>query len=122
MKIYELLVLVDPAFAQKNEGAGPKLVQSLIEKCGGEVIRIEKYADQKLAYEIRNNKRGVYVLVAFRMDPQRVIELDREFRLDEHVLRNIVLDRTGLTVDKFFKRYEETEESRAEVAEARSGL
>ena len=122
MKIYETLVLVDSAFAQKNENAGPKLVQSLIEKSGGEVIRIEKYAEQRLAYEIRNNKRGMYVLAAFRMDPLKVMGLDREFRLDEHVLRNIVLDRTGLTVDKFFKRYEETEASRAEVAEARSGL
>ena len=119
MKIYETLVLLDSGFAGKDD-TGVNHVRSLLEKHGGEIIRIERYSEQKLAYEIKKQKRGVYVIVAFRMDPQAVNALGREFQLDEHVLRDIVLDRAGVTVDKFFRRYEMTDDARAEVSAARS--
>lgn len=120
LKIYEALVLLNPDFAGKDEAASSKHVQGIIEKSGGEVIRVERYADQKLAYEIKGFKRGVYVLVAFRMKPADVTTLARNLRYDDHVLRDLVLDRTGLTVDKFFRHYERTAETEAEIAAARA--
>ncbi|NUQ34222.1 MAG: 30S ribosomal protein S6 [Planctomycetaceae bacterium] len=112
MKIYETMVLVS---SELGADKAVDHVRSLIEKHKGEIIRIEKYAEQKLAYEIRKQKRGVYVLTAFRHNPQLISPLEREFSLDEHVLRSLVLDRTGLTVDKFFRRYEAKEEQPVET-------
>jgi small subunit ribosomal protein S6 len=120
VKIYETMVLLDPEFAGKSDTAGIEHVTALIAKHGGEVIRCEKYADQRLAYEIKNRKRGIFVLAAFRMDPQAVTGLNRSFNLDDHVLRDLVLDRTGMTVDKFFKKYEAPENHAAAIADARA--
>lgn len=119
MKIYETLVLLESGFAGKDD-AGVGHVKSIVEKHGGEIIRAERYGEQKLAYEIKKQKRGVYVIAAFRMKPDSVNGMLRDFQLDEHVLRDIVLDRTGVTVDKFFRKYEITESDRADVAAARS--
>lgn len=109
MKIYEIMVLLDPEFGRDAEAATGH-VSAMVEKNGGAVIRIEKYAEQRLAYEIRRRKRGVYVLAAIRLDPAKVGELTQTFRYDEHVLRDLILDRSGLTVDKFFRHYEPSEE------------
>lgn len=114
MKIYETLVLLDPELAREGD-SGVKHVQSLLEKHGGEIIRIEKYHEGKLEYEIRKRKRGVYVLSAFRMDPARLAELDRSYRLDDGVLRSLVLDRSGITVDKFFRHYEHVADPSADA-------
>ncbi len=118
MKIYEAMVLLDPEFAGKNDPV--KYVEDLIQKNAGQPIRIERYADQRLAYEIRKRKRGIYVLAAFRISPESMSELTRTFNLDEHVLRHIMMDRTGLPVEKFFKWYEQPENHQADLADARA--
>ena len=120
MKIYETLVVLDTEVAGKSDTAATELVGGLIGKHNGEVIRIERYADQKLAYEIKNRRRGVYVLAAFRMNPEDVGGLNRSYTLEPGVLRNIVLDRTGLTVEKFFRKYETPENHQATLADARA--
>lgn len=109
MKVYEAMILYDPEFG-RDESTAKDYSRELIEKCGGEVIRSEKYAEQKLAYEIKKRKRGVYALTAMRMDPARVAELERNLTLDENVLRSLILDRTGQTLDRFFQHYEPSEE------------
>lgn len=118
MKIYEIMVLLDTEFSGKNDPAA--YVQSLVEKHGGVGIRMERYLDQRLQYEIKNRKRGVYVLAAVRLDPETVQGLTRTFNLDENVLRHIIIDRTGMQVEKFFKRYDAPENHAAELAEARA--
>lgn len=118
MKIYEVMVLLDTEFSSKNDPA--KYVQSLVEKHEGIGIRVERFLDQRLQYEIKNRKRGVYVLAAVRLSPEAVTALTRTFNLDENVLRHIIIDRTGMQVEKFFKRYDAPENHAAELAEARA--
>jgi len=118
VKIYEVMVLLDTEFSSKNDPA--KYVQSLVEKHEGIGIRVERFLDQRLQYEIKNRKRGVYVLAAVRLSPEAVTALTRTFNLDENVLRHIIIDRTGMQVEKFFKRYDAPENHAAELAEARA--
>ncbi|MCA8940489.1 MAG: 30S ribosomal protein S6 [Planctomycetes bacterium] len=110
MKIYECMILLDPDFARDGDN-GVGHVRALLEKHGGEVIRVEKYADQKLAYEIRKRRRGVYILAAFRMAAEGLSPLGRDIRFDDNILRELILDRTGTTLDKFFRTYEREESS-----------
>lgn len=115
MKIYEAMILYDPEFGRDDNRASD-YSRELIEKCEGQVVRCEKYAEQKLAYEIKKRKRGVYVLAAMRMEPSMIKELERQLVLDENVLRSLVIDRSDvlknpdITVEKFFRTYEPSEE------------
>ena len=103
MKVYEGMILVN---AQLNSEGAVEHVNALLGKHDCELIRAEVYAEQKLAYEINKQKRGIYVLAAFRQAPEGVNALNRDMNLDENVLRYLILDRSGLTVEKFFKRYD----------------
>ncbi len=103
MRLYEGLFLLEPNFANKDEAGAVTLVQGLLEKHGAAVIRCEKWAEQKLAYEIRRNKRGAYMLAAFRVDPLKVSEIELECRLTERIMRYLLLNREGEQIEKWFR-------------------
>ncbi|MCB9932217.1 MAG: 30S ribosomal protein S6 [Planctomycetes bacterium] len=58
------------------------------------------------AYEVRKNKRGAYILVAFRANTLKLAEMELECRLTERILRYLFTNREGVPIEKWFKRYE----------------
>ena len=106
IRLYEGLFLVESNFANKDEAAAIALCKGVLEKHGATVIKCEKWAEQKLAYEIRKNKRGAYILSAFRVDPLKVSEIELECRLTERILRYLLVNRADVPMEKWFKRYE----------------
>lgn len=105
-RVYEGLFIVDPGFANKDPEAAVELCKSVLEKHGATIIRSELWAEQKLAYEVRKNKRGAYILTAFRSDTLKLAEIELECRLTERILRYLFVNREGIPIEKWFKRYE----------------
>jgi small subunit ribosomal protein S6 len=108
-RLYELFLLFDPAEASRT---WDKLVEWITEtiktKYASHVLRVDKWADgRKLAYEIKGLKRGTYMVVYFRALPKIINELDRDMRLDEKVMRHIIVmheeepPTVGKTADDF---------------------
>jgi small subunit ribosomal protein S6 len=105
-RLYEGLFLLDPGFANKDPNAANELFQNVLKKHGATVIRSEMWGEQRLAYEVRGNKRGAYVLAAFRAETMKLAEIELECRLTERILRYLFTNREGIPVEKWFKRYE----------------
>jgi len=105
-RTYEGLFLVDPGFANKDPDAAVELCKGVLEKHGATIIRAELWAEQKLAYEVRKNKRGAYILTAFRSDTLKLAEIELECRLTERILRYLFVNREGVPIEKWFNRYE----------------
>lgn len=108
-RLYELVMIFDPAEASRT---WDKLVEWITEtiktKFGQHVLRVDKWADaRKLAYEIKGLKRATYMVVYFRSLPKVVNELDHMLRLDEKVIRHIIVAHesepptVGKTADDF---------------------
>jgi small subunit ribosomal protein S6 len=105
-RLYEGLFLIDPGFANKDPNAAVELCQGVLKKHGATVIRAELWSEQRLAYEVRGNKRGAYVLTAFRAETMKMGEIELECRLTERILRYLFTNREGVPIEKWFKRYE----------------
>ena len=89
--VYENMVILDSnKYAQDPNGLAG-LVPGLIDKCGGEVLVSRLWNEQKLAYPIDGHKKGTYWLTYFRLDSQKLTELNRELRIAEVVLRHMTL-------------------------------
>ncbi len=58
---------------------------------GGEVVAVEHWGKRQLAYPIRKHDNGYYVVVQFRTDPEALPEFERAIKLDEQVLRYLVV-------------------------------
>lgn len=64
---------------------------SVMESLGGKVEKREHWGLKTLAYRIKKNRKGHYVLFNFETDGDAVAELERRMRLSEDVLRYLTV-------------------------------
>ena len=73
------------------------VVKELIEKFSniinneGKVESVEELGKKKLAYEIKKNSEGIYVLINFEAAPSLIKELERVYRITDEVIKFIVV-------------------------------
>ena len=93
MRDYELVFIVTPEFDESATADLVDKVKSWITDTGGSIESIEEWGRQKLAYLIRNQKEGQYYLFNLKLEPTAVANLERNFRLQESILRFLIINR-----------------------------
>lgn len=93
MKAYELLYFVAPTISDEDRVAVMKRIETTIAEGAGKVDNVDEWGKRKLAYEINGLTDGDYTLVNFHADPQNVAELDRVLRINDAVVRHMIVKR-----------------------------
>lgn len=93
MRDYELVIIVTPEIDETATADVVDKVKSWISEVGGTIESFEEWGRQKLAYLIRKNKEGQYYLFNLKMEPTAVANLERNFRLQESILRFLIINR-----------------------------
>ena len=93
MKAYELLFFVAPTISDEDRVAVLKRIETTIAEGAGKVDNVDEWGKRKLAYEINGLTDGDYTLVNFHADPQNVAELDRVLRINDAVVRHMIVKR-----------------------------
>ena len=93
MKAYELLFFVAPTISDEDRIAVMKRIETTIAEGEGMVDNVDEWGKRKLAYEINGLTDGDYTLVNFHADPQNVAELDRVLRINDAVVRHMIVKR-----------------------------
>ena len=93
MKAYELLFFVAPTISDEDRVAVMKRIETTIAEGAGQVDNVDEWGKRKLAYEINGLTDGDYTLVNFHADPQNVAELDRVLRINDAVVRHMIVKR-----------------------------
>ena len=91
MRDYEVLYIVRADFDDDKVQDAVKRVNTLIERSGGTADRTNLWGKRKLAYEVKHQKEGSYVLQDFKLDPNRVPELEAGLKITEEVLRHLIV-------------------------------
>jgi small subunit ribosomal protein S6 len=91
LREYEVLYIVRADLDDDKVQDVIKRVNTLIEKAGGAVERTNIWGKRKLAYEVKHQKEGGYVLQDFQIGPDRVPELEASLKITEEVLRHLVV-------------------------------
>lgn len=89
--LYEGMFLFSPAAIGSNVATAKEEVSKLLERANAEVVSIFKWDDRKLAYDIKHNKRGVYILAYFKAEGDALAGLERDTNLSELILRTMVV-------------------------------
>ena len=89
-RAYEITFIALPNKPEALEATQTR-VKSLIEGSGGAVDNVRVSEVRRLAYPINKRSEGVYVVLNARFAQSVIEELERSFKLDENVLRHIVL-------------------------------
>ncbi len=91
MRDYEVLYIVRADFDDDKVQDAVKRVNTLIQRSGGTADRTNLWGKRKLAYEVKHQKEGSYVLQDFQLDPDRVPELEAGLKITEEVLRHLIV-------------------------------
>jgi small subunit ribosomal protein S6 len=84
MRTYELMVVFPLEEDQFKQGADG--VRKVLGDYGAQIKGEEPYGDRDLTYEIKKRTRGRYVLFTINASPEKIVEMDRQFKLNVNVL------------------------------------
>lgn len=95
MRRYETIFIADPDLQDDVRADLFDKFKNLIEQEKGIIVSLDDWGNRKLAYEIRKKARGHYVCLTYGGTGALVNELERNFRLDDKVLKfmTILLDK-----------------------------
>ncbi len=91
MRDYEVLYIVRADLDDEKVQDAVKRVNTLIERSGGTIERTNLWGKRRLAYEVKHQKEGSYVLQDFQHDPERIAELEAILKITEEVLRHLIV-------------------------------
>jgi len=91
MRDYEVTFIVHPDLDETAFGEVVEQVQGWITEAGGTVSNTDLWGKRKLAYPIRKKTEGQYVHLKTCMKPAFCIELERNMRFLEPVMRSLVV-------------------------------
>jgi len=99
LRKYETIIVIDSLLkTEEIEGIINKY-ERFISANGGNIEVVERWGKRRLAYEIKKRQYGIYVLIRFDAPSAMIKQLDREYRLNEYLLRTMTtkLDKRALT-------------------------
>jgi small subunit ribosomal protein S6 len=88
---YEALYIVNPNLSDEEVAAIIEKYKAAVEAEGAEVETAERWEKRRLAYEVKGQTEGSYVLMTFKAEAKAASELDRLFRIADDVLRHIIV-------------------------------
>ncbi|BDQ26371.1 30S ribosomal protein S6 [Helicobacter heilmannii] len=91
MKHYETMFILKPTLVEEELKSKIAFYQEVITNQGGVIANTLDMGARHLAYEIQKHKRGYYFVIYFQAEPAAVLELERLYRINEDVLRFIIL-------------------------------
>jgi small subunit ribosomal protein S6 len=91
LRDYEVLYIVRADLDDEKVQDAVKRVNRLIERAGGTIEATNLWGKRKLAYEVKHQKEGAYVLQDFQLNPDKVPELEASLKITEEVLRHLIV-------------------------------
>jgi len=91
MRSYECAVVMHPAVGEDGLKTTTAKYVDIIARAGGEITRVETWGKRRLSFEIMKQAEGTYFFYKFRGATTLVDELGRQLRIDEQVLRHMIV-------------------------------
>lgn len=91
MRNYEVAFIVHPEVDENGVSELTDKVQGWITSGGGSVEKVDRWGKKRFAYIIRKQREGHYVLIQAKMAASTPLEVERNLRLTEQVLRFMII-------------------------------
>ena len=87
---YEVVMILKPDLGEEATAALVEKFKTVIEQ-RGTVAEVDEWGKRHLAYPIDDINEGYYVLMTFNAEPALPAELDRQMRINENVMRSLIV-------------------------------
>jgi small subunit ribosomal protein S6 len=92
LRTYELLSIIKPNIDSEEFDKIVAKIEETITSLEGKVTSTDKMGRKKLSYDIKDYRDGYFVVHNFEMQPEQVAKFNRQLRLNENVLRIMLLE------------------------------
>jgi len=91
LRTYQSVVIIDSLLKSEEIDAIIEKIVRNINNNGGKITNIDRWEKKRLAYEIKKRQYGYFVEIVFEAPNNLIKILERDYRLDENVLRYLTV-------------------------------
>ena len=95
LRSYEISLILNSQLAEDAIDGAIERCEGFLTGEGATVVDVNRMGVRKLAYEVGKHQQGFYTFIKFEAEPQILPELERLCKLEESVLRHMVLVNEG---------------------------
>ena len=116
MRDYETILIFKTGASDATVSSIVKKLEKVITKKPGKLAKKDEWGIKTLAYPIKKEKQGRYILWTYAQEPKVVAEIDRTLRFEENVLRYYTV-----VADEELKKHLEEKAKKAKKAAKTEG-
>ncbi len=91
MNIYENIVILNASLGDEEIETASGKIKDLITNSGGEILKTDVWGRRKLAYEIKKQKKGFYLLLVFKSPSAAIKKLEDYYKVFDPVVKYMVI-------------------------------
>jgi len=114
---YELTYVISGVVKQNQVDDIVRKVTQFVKDNGGEILEVDEWGNQRLAYEIDKKRSGYYVNMYFRAPGEMIEKLERQLKINDDVLRFLTL-RMDAKMQRHYEKQKGKEKRKAHSAVA----
>ncbi len=92
LRTYELLSIIKPNIDSEEYDKIVSKIEENIVALEGKVTSVDKMGRKKLSYDIKDYRDGYFAVQTFEMEPAQVEKFKRQLRLNEDIIRTMLLE------------------------------
>ncbi len=89
--VYECMFLLDTTKVAGDVKAAGEQLQAQLVRHKAEILAMRPWDERRLAYPVNGHKKGLYYLTYFRVEGNTLANIERDFHLNEMILRFLIL-------------------------------
>lgn len=110
---YELMFVLSPSLNETKRDKSIKQIDQVLKENNAEVFHVDDWGKRDLAYTIKGQNEGYYVIYYFNAPSGEFLpELEEDLKLDQGVLRHMILNRGENFEIKDYSQLDEEENKR----------
>ena len=90
MKKYEVMFIAIP-LEEAEVTPIVEFISNLLTKNGAKIEKVDLWGKRHLAYPVKKQNDGYYVLINFEIEPDAIFEIDRVIKIREEILRHLIV-------------------------------
>ncbi len=88
---YDLNVILDPGLSETQIQSEKDAVEAQVARAEGEIVKLDEWGAQRLAYPIRKLNQGYYLIYRLRLPPSTPKVIEANLRQRDNVMRVLVV-------------------------------
>ncbi len=91
LRPYETIFVVKPSLSDDEVTAIVDKIKGIVEETGGVIVAAENWGKKKLAYDIQNERKGIYIVMHIKGSGEVIREIERNYRISEFIIKYMTI-------------------------------